>query len=147
MNKGHLQFEMSMLYAYVWYFECYLHFSCKLDIKKWQACTLDEKIKTDIAKHNIQEEFHLQLLFLIKYRKLGFSNTKSSRRFLKNTAVSASIIREDENLTKRFHLILQVISWHSFDQFRGLLLQLINPFLSMVPHAKIWSKYSTSYYN
>lgn len=50
VKEDHLQFGLSTLYAWIRFFEGCLHISYKLDIKKWQARTAEEKEKTETRK-------------------------------------------------------------------------------------------------
>lgn len=50
VKEDHLQFGLSTLHAWIRFFECCLHISYKLDIKKWQARTAEEKEKTETRK-------------------------------------------------------------------------------------------------
>jgi len=77
------------------------------------ARSTEEKEKIETRKTNIQKGFRLQLGLIVDKPKPGFGSTNdgnTARRFFENSTVSASITGVDENLIKRFHVILQAIS-------------------------------------
>ncbi|KAK7791956.1 hypothetical protein R5R35_004579 [Gryllus longicercus] len=112
LKEEHLQFGISSLHAWIRFFECLLHISYKLDVKKWQSRG-DDKAKVATRKSNIQKGFRQQLGLLVDMPKQGYGSTNdgnTARRFFENAAISASITGLDLSLIKRFHVILQVIS-------------------------------------
>lgn len=59
VSDDHLQFGLSTLHAWIRFFECCLHLTYKLDIKKWQARSDTEKEQIKIRKTNIQKGFRI----------------------------------------------------------------------------------------
>ncbi|XP_024875226.1 uncharacterized protein LOC112456728 [Temnothorax curvispinosus] len=113
IDKSNLRFGLSTLHAWIRLFECLLHLSYKLGIKKWQARSTEEKQITQDRKKIIQKGFKQQLGLIIDRPKPGYGSTNdgnTARRFFKNTSVSASITGVEETLIKRFHVILQTMS-------------------------------------
>lgn len=113
INKDNLQFGISSLHAWIRCFECCLHLSYRLEIKKWQARSDSEKESVNTRKRNIQKGFRLQLGLIVDQPKQGFGSTNdgnTARRFFENSTISSSITGVDLDLIKRFHVILQVIS-------------------------------------
>lgn len=107
------RFGLSTLHAWINFFECLLHVSYKLNIKKWQARSPEEKQLTADRKKSIQEGFREKLGLLIDRPKAGFGNTNdgnTARRFFENSLVTASILGIDVDFINRFHVILQVMS-------------------------------------
>jgi len=113
LNENYLRFGLSTLHAWIRFFECCLHLSYKLDIKKWQTRNKEEKQMIENRKAMIQKGFRLQLGLIVDRPKPGFGSTNdgnTARRFFENAIISASITGVDENLINRFYVILQVIS-------------------------------------
>lgn len=50
VNENNLRFGLSTLHAWIRFFECCLHLSYRLEIKKWQARTEEEKKMLKNAK-------------------------------------------------------------------------------------------------
>lgn len=113
IDESNLRFGLSTLHAWIRLFECLLHLSYKLEIKKWQARSTDDKQITEDRKRKIQKEFKQRLGLIIDRPKPGYGSTNdgnTARRFFKETSVSALITGVEETLIKRFHVILQTIS-------------------------------------
>lgn len=109
INEDHLQYGISSLHAWIRFFECLIHISYRLEIKKWQA----DKKSIESRKKTIQKGFRERLGLLIDQPKQGYGSTNdgnTARRFFQNSDVSASLTGIDEDLIKRFHVILQIIS-------------------------------------
>ena len=108
-----MQCGLSTLHAWIRFFECCLHLPYKLDIKKWQARTAEDKEKTETRAQNIRRGFRLQVGLIIDQPKPGFGSSNdgnTARRFFENSAVSAAITGVDEGLIRRFHVTLQTMS-------------------------------------
>lgn len=113
INRDNLTFGLSTLHMWIRLFECCLHVSYKLDIKKWQARTSEDKKATENRKKNIQKGFRQQLGLIVDQPKPGYDSTNDgniARRFFENASISATITGVDEDVIKRFHVILQAIS-------------------------------------
>ena len=111
--KENLRFGLSTLHAWIRFFECVLHLSYKISIKKWQARNAEKKKTVSERKRELQREFRLQLGLIVDKPKPGFGSSNdgnTARRFFANFQVSAKITGIDETLIKRFYVILQVIS-------------------------------------
>lgn len=106
-------FGISTLHAWIRTFECLLHISYRLNIKKWQVKTAEEKADMKQRKLDIQNGFKEEMGLIVDRPKPGFGSTNdgnTARRFFKNSQKSAEITGLDENLIKRFSVILQVLS-------------------------------------
>lgn len=113
VNVTNFKFGISSLHAWIRCFECCLHLSYKLDIKKWQA--RDPKDKEIVSKKtaDTQAAFRQQLGLIVDQPKQGFGSTNdgnTARRFFQNATISSDITSIDVRLIQRFHVILQVIS-------------------------------------
>lgn len=111
--ENNLCFGLSILHVWIRFFECCLHLSYKLDLKKWQARSKEEKKMVEIRKKIIQKGFRLQLELMVDQPKAGFESSNDGNtawRFFENSTTSAVITGVDENLIKRFHVLLQAIS-------------------------------------
>lgn len=113
VDETNLKFGLSTLHAWIRCFEYCLHLSYKLGIRKWQARSPEEKTDTQERKRSIQEEFKRRLGLNIDRPKPGYGSSNdgnTARKFFENQTVSAAITGVDEEVIKRFYIILQVIS-------------------------------------
>lgn len=139
VNDANLRFGLSTLHAWIRFFECFLHLGYKLDIKKWQARSVEEKESVSSAKKAIQAGFQKQLGLLVDRPKPGYGNTNdgnSARRFFANSKVSAQILGVDENVINRFHIILQVLASGydvNIDEFKKYCLDTAELFVEKYP--------------
>jgi len=139
VNEENFKFGMSTLHAWIRFFECCLHLSYKLGIKKWQACTVEEKNLTEERKHVIQKGFRLQLGLVVDRPKPGYGSSNdgnTARRFFEHSTTSATITGVDESLIHRFHVILQVLSSGyniNYDNFREYSLETARKFVDLYP--------------
>lgn len=112
VNVEHFQLGLSTLHAWIRCFECCIHIAYKSGLQKWQARKTEDK-EAQKKKLAIQEGFKKELGLLIDMPKQGFGSTNdgnTARRFFENTSTSARITGLDEELIRRFHVILQTIS-------------------------------------
>ena len=102
-----------MLHAWIRFFECLLHLSYKLPLKKWQAQGEEDKKIVAATKKNIQTRFKKELGLIIDRPKPGFGSTNdgnTARRFFESYELSAAITGIDKDLINRFGIIMKVIS-------------------------------------
>lgn len=141
VDENNLCFGLS-LHVWIRFFECCLHLSYKLDIKKWQARSSEEKKTIENRKKIIQKEFRLQLGLIVDQSKPGFgisNNGNTARRFFENSTTSAFnyfciITRVDENLIKRFHVLLQVSGLEiNVQKFQEYALETAKKFVELYP--------------
>lgn len=112
-DKSKLRFGLSSLHAWIRFFECSLHLSYKLVIGQWQARGDENKRKVAEQKKNIQEMFRCQMGLLVDKPKPGYGSTNdgnTARRFFNDTATSAQITKVNEEIIKRFRIVLLTIS-------------------------------------
>ena len=114
VNISTFQFGLSTLHAWIRFFECLLHVSYRLEIKKWQSRGEEDKAGVSARKQSIQSKFKQEMGLMVDLVKPGGSGTSNdgntARRFFKHPALSASITGIDEDLIRRFGVILQTIS-------------------------------------
>lgn len=107
------KFGLSSLHARIRCMECILHIAYRLDFKQWQAKGENLKLQLANKKKPIQDQFRAEMGLLVDVVKQGAGNTNdgnTARRFFANPEATAQITGVDEELIKRFSVILQVIS-------------------------------------
>lgn len=139
VTEINLRFGMSTLHAWIRLFECCLHLSYRLKIKKWQVRTEEEKKITEECKKVIQKGFRLQLGLIVDRPKPGYGSTNdgnTARRFFENSSISATITGVSQCLINRFYVILQAISsGHNVkcDKFREYALETARKYVELYP--------------
>ncbi|XP_048005624.1 uncharacterized protein LOC125241277 [Leguminivora glycinivorella] len=84
-NEENYGFGLSTLHAWIRCFECFLHISYKLDIKKWKATSNDEKASVKLRSEHIRRRFKEEMGLIVDQPKPGFGSTNdgnTARRFL-----------------------------------------------------------------
>lgn len=107
------KFGLSTLHAWIRCMELILHISYNLSFQKWSATTEEHKRAKQIKKQSVQERFRTELgLIIDKPRQVsGNSNDgNTARRFFANSACTSAITGIDEELIKRFHILLQTMA-------------------------------------
>lgn len=113
IDESNLKFGLSTLHAWIRFFECLLHLSYKLDVKKWQVRAAEDKEKVSRNKKRIQEAFKEHLGLIVDKPKQGYGSSNdgnTARRFFENSAISSAITGVDENIILSFRNILLVLS-------------------------------------
>lgn len=113
IKTENLEFGLSVLHGWIRIFECLLHMSYKLPVKKWQVREEKEKEIVTQNKMRIQKEFRSRCGLIVDKPKPGFGNSNdgnTARRFFQNPDISAQITGIDVDLIKKLHIILIVIS-------------------------------------
>jgi len=98
------------------FMELVLHISYNLSFKKWYVTTDVHKKEKETKKRYIQKRFRNELgLIIDKPRQVsGNSNDgNTARRFFDNEACTADITGIDEELIRRFYVILQAVIWNT----------------------------------
>lgn len=111
-DASRLSFGLSILHAWIRFFECILHVAYKLPLKKWQVRGEGNKEIVVNRKKYIQEKFYREMGTVDK-PKPGFGNSNdgnTARRFFRDPEMSALITGVHLELIKRFKIILQAIS-------------------------------------
>lgn len=113
VKKEHYGFGLSTLHAWIRSFECLLHISYRLDIKKWQARGDDDKSSVQQRSEEIKKKFKNQMGLIVDKPKPGYGNTNdgnTARRFFMNPELSGEITGLDVNLIKKFGILLRTLS-------------------------------------
>ncbi|KAL0879456.1 hypothetical protein ABMA27_003207 [Loxostege sticticalis] len=112
-NKERLAFGLSTLHAWIRTFECLLHISYRLEIKKWQVRGDDDKAIVKQRSKEIQKLFKDRMGLIVDKPKPGYGNTNdgnTARRFFSKAELSSEITGLDVTLIRRFHVILRTLS-------------------------------------
>lgn len=112
-NEEHFGYGASSLHAWIRSFECLLHIAYNLPFKSWSVRGDENKKIKDERKQKIQHDFRKELGLLVDIVKQGSGKTNdgnTARAFFTNYKTSACITGIDEQLIKRFYVILQTIS-------------------------------------
>jgi len=113
VKTDNLSFGISVLHGWIRFFECLLHLSYKLPLKKWQARGDVEKKIVSENKLRIQKEFKDKLGLLVDKPKPGFGNSNdgnTARRFFQNSKISAEITKLDVEIIEKIHIIMIVVA-------------------------------------
>lgn len=113
-NEKAFEFGLSPLHAYIRFFEYFIHVSYKINIKKWQVRSIEEKQEFELKKREIQQEFRNRLGLHIDKPKSGGSGTSNdgntARCFFRNSTISAEITGIPEELICRCSSILEALN-------------------------------------
>lgn len=107
------EFGLSSLHARINCMECLLHIAYRLDFKQWAARRNEHKEMLQTRKKCIQDKFKDELNLLIDIVKQGTGTTNdgnTARKFFEFPNKTAAITGLDEELIKRFAVILQAIT-------------------------------------
>lgn len=114
VEESKYQFGLSPLHSRIRFFEYFIHLSYRLDFKKWQARSPEEKEALTIKKRSIQKEFRLKLGLIIDKPRSGGSGTSNdgntSRKFFANSDISAEITGLRKELIDRCGVVLQCLT-------------------------------------
>lgn len=138
VDESKLRFGLSILHAWIRFFECLLHVAYKLPIQKWQARGKELQGKVAENKKIIQERFK-SVGLIVDQPKPGFGTSNdgnTARRFFENPDLSARITGIDVEIIKRFQIVLQTISsGHNVDtnKFRQYALDTARLFVARYP--------------
>lgn len=113
VKTENLGFGLSVLHGWIRMFECLLHIAYKLPIQKWQARGEIDKETVKNNKYRIQQKFRERCGLIVDKPKPGFGNTNdgnTARRFFQNEKLSSEITHLDEELIKKLHIIMIVVS-------------------------------------
>lgn len=106
-------FGLSTLHALLRCFECLLHISYRLDVKKWQVRGEEDKMYVQHRSNLIKKSFKEKLGLIIDKPKPGYGSTNdgnTARRFFENPELSAEITGLDVTLLKNFSFLLRALS-------------------------------------
>lgn len=112
-DENAFKYGLSTLHAWIRCMEMILHIGYNSEFQKWSALTENYKAIKKLKKANIQKRFREELGLIIDKPRQGSGNSNdgnTARRFFFNFSRSADITGVDEELIKRFHIILQALS-------------------------------------
>lgn len=108
------EFFLSPLHSYIRFFEYFLHLSYRLNLKKWQIRSKEERQLFSERKGQIQSEFRNKLGLIVDKPKCGGSGTSNdgntARKFFKQLDESSEITGLSKSLLERCSVILRCIS-------------------------------------
>lgn len=113
VNKNNLGFGISPLHAWIRSFECLLHISYRLEVKKWQIRDENDKANVKQRSARIQDRFKSEMGLIVDKPKPGFGNTNdgnTARRFFGNPELASDITGLDVSLIKNFGTILRTLA-------------------------------------
>ena len=113
VKKEHYGFSLSTLHAWIRFLECLLRISYRLNIKKWQVRSDEDKSKVKQRSKEIKRKFKNHTGFSVDKRKPGFENTvdgKTARSFFMKPEFSGEITGLNVNLIKNFSILLRTRS-------------------------------------
>lgn len=113
-DENRFEFGLSPLHSWMRFFEYFLHLSYRIDIKKWQVRSDDDKKLLADKKLHVQNEFRSRLGLIVDKPRSGGSGTSNdgntARKFFLNSAASAEITGLSKDLIDRCSTILQALS-------------------------------------
>jgi len=139
LNNDYLKYGLSTLHAWIRFFECLLHLSYKIEIKKWQARQPEDKAKVANRKKYILDQLNAKLGLIVDKLKPGFGSSNdgnTSRIFFENSAIVSEILQVNYNLMYPFHVILQTVSSGydiNVEKFKEYCVETANLFCSLYP--------------
>lgn len=114
VKENSYNFGLSTLHAHIRFFECILHLSYRLEIKKWQVRgSKQEKDVFELRKKLIIKRFKSEMGLLVDVVKQGYGSTNdgnTARRFFEDCDKSSEITGVDKQLIYRFSVVLQTLS-------------------------------------
>lgn len=140
VNTNAFELGLSTLHAHIRFFECIIHLSYRLDIKKWQMRgSKEEKAAFELRKKTIINKFKSELGLLIDVVKQGYGSTNdgnTARRFFDNYKKSSEITGVDQDLIYKFSILLQALSCGfdiNINSFRNYALETAKYFVHLYP--------------
>uniref|UniRef100_A0A2S2Q9M0 Uncharacterized protein n=1 Tax=Sipha flava TaxID=143950 RepID=A0A2S2Q9M0_9HEMI len=112
-NISTYSFGLSTLHARIRFFECLMHISYRLEVKKWQMRSKEEKQSFQARKTYIINLFRKEVGIIISQPKQGSGSSNdgnTARWFFENPMLSAEITGLNIELISRFGVILTTIS-------------------------------------
>lgn len=114
VKEERYEFGLSPLHTWIRFFEYFIHLSYRLNIRKWQVRTEEEKVEFAVRKKYIQEQFREKLGLIVDKPRQGGSGTtndgNTARKFFHNAELSAQITGLKQDLIERCGTILQALS-------------------------------------
>lgn len=115
-DSNSLQYGISPLHTWIRFFECCLHISYRITIKKWQVRSDEEKVEFTKRKKHIQDvlwkKLNLKVDMPISGRSGTSNNGNVARRSFEDPDLFAHCLGLDSELIWRFKIILIALSCH-----------------------------------
>nr|CAI5842174.1 unnamed protein product [Callosobruchus analis] len=108
-----LDFGISVLHAWIRFFECLLNLSYKLPWKQWQVTGEERKQLLETRKAGIKLKLKTQMGLIVDKPKPGYGSSNdgnTARRFFENAEISSTIKDIEVEVIKRFRTILIAIA-------------------------------------
>lgn len=113
VNTSSCQYGLQILHCCIRWMELVLHVSYRISFKKWMVKTDSQKSLMENTSKRIQDDIREELGLLVDCVKQGngFTNDENTaRKFFKNYVKIAEITHFNEDLLKKFYVILQTLS-------------------------------------
>ena len=108
------EYGMSTLHAWIRIFECVLHLSYKLEVRKWQARSAEDKKAVQAKKAEIQRRFRDEMGLVVDMPKAGGSGTtndgNTARRAFRDVNKLSQVTGVDRYLLNKFSIILSALA-------------------------------------
>lgn len=136
-NESLYEYGMSSLHAWIRCFECIIHIAYKLDIKKWQTRGESDKDLKEARKKTIIDRLRNEMGLLVDIPKPGYGTTNdgnTARRFFQQPTLASEITGVDEDLIKRFGVILRTMGCGfaiSVEEFRKYAMDTANLYVKL----------------
>ena len=133
-----LKYDLSSLHAWIRFFECVLHLSYRLSIKKWQVRGTD-KPEVEARKLKIQSELRKEMGILVDIPMAGSGNTNNgntARRFFSQPDLVSRITGVSEALIYNFSVILRALTSGyeiNIDAFSSFAMKSAEMFVQLYP--------------
>ena len=122
VDSESLDMGLSTLHMWIRFMECLLHISYMLQVKKWQARGVRDKVKKAARKKMIQKKLRAELGLIVDVPRsdgAGTSNDgNTARTFFRNHERVARILGLQKDLVKRFYIVLCTLA--SFEHIDSL---------------------------
>lgn len=103
------KFGLSVLHSWLRFFDCIIHISYRLDVKKWRITEDCEKALVEKRKKLIHDEFKSKTGLRIDEPRKGSGNSNdgnTARRFFSDPELASKITGVHVRLIERFSTIL-----------------------------------------
>ncbi|XP_026828955.1 uncharacterized protein LOC109611090 [Ooceraea biroi] len=115
-DPNSLQYGISPLHAWIRFFECCLHISYRVTIKKWQIRSDEDKLEFTKRKKHVQDLLWKKLSLKVDVPMSGGSGTSNNgnvaRRAFEDADLFAHCLGLDSELIRKFKIILIALSCH-----------------------------------
>lgn len=114
VDPSRFQFGLSPLHSWIRFFEYFIHISYRIEFKKWQARSSEDKARLAERKELIQKQFRERLGLIVDKPRSGGSGTSNdgntARKFFLNSTISSEITGINKDVIDRCCHLLQCLS-------------------------------------